>query len=87
MDEQGFHATEREGHIPWLTAARKQEWLYWQRYREWLERQFDNAVDALDQSTDWVLSLLGIRSVMGVGIGVAWSSDMSSRAKPAITPV
>ena len=48
-----------EGHIPWLTAARKQEWLYWQRYREWLERRLSFvAVDALDQSTDWVLSLL-----------------------------
>ncbi len=48
-----------EGHIPWLTAARKQEWPYWQRYREWLERRLSFvAVDALDQSTDWVLSLL-----------------------------
>ncbi len=47
------------GHIPWLTAARKQEWPYWQRYREWLERRLSFvAVDALDQSTDWVLSLL-----------------------------
>lgn len=48
-----------EGHIPWLTAARKQEWPYWQRYREWLERRLSFvAVDALDQSTDRVLSLL-----------------------------
>lgn len=48
-----------EGHIPWLTAARKQDWLYWLRYREWLERKLSFvAVDALDQSTDWVLGLL-----------------------------
>ncbi len=48
-----------EGHIPWLTAARKQNWIYWLRYREWLEFKLSPvAVDALDQSTDWVLSLL-----------------------------
>lgn len=48
-----------EGHIPWLIAARKQNWIYWQRYREWLELKLSPvAVDALDQSTDWVLSLL-----------------------------
>ncbi|MCB1821519.1 MAG: Z1 domain-containing protein [Candidatus Competibacteraceae bacterium] len=50
---------DEEGHIPWLTAARKQEWSYWQRYREWLERKLSFvAVDALDQSTDHVLGLL-----------------------------
>ncbi len=48
-----------EGHISWLTSARKQNWVYWQRYREWLELKLSPvAVDALDQSTDWVLSLL-----------------------------
>ena len=48
-----------EGHIPWLTAARKQNWIYWLRYREWLEFKLSPlAVDALDESTDWVLSLL-----------------------------
>lgn len=48
-----------EGHIPWLDAARKRKWRYWQRYREWLERRMAlNAVDALDTSTDLVLSLL-----------------------------
>ncbi|KAI94731.1 endonuclease [Rhodomicrobium udaipurense JA643] len=49
----------KEGHIDWLIAARKQDWRYWQRYREWLERDLSiNAVEALDQSTDRVLSLL-----------------------------
>jgi len=48
-----------EGHKDWLTAARKQDWRYWQRYREWLERKLSiKAVDALDRSTDSVLKLL-----------------------------
>ena len=47
------------GHIPWLSAARKKEWRYWQRYREWLERKLSyTAVDGLDRSTDHVLGLL-----------------------------
>lgn len=48
-----------EGHKDWLTAARKQDWRYWQRYREWLERKLSiRAVEALDASTDRVLGLL-----------------------------
>lgn len=48
-----------EGHKDWLTAVRKQDWRYWQRYREWLERKLSiKAVDALDRSTDSVLALL-----------------------------
>ena len=48
-----------EGHRDWLTAGRKQDWRYWQRFRDWLERQLAiRAVDALDRSTDSVLSLL-----------------------------
>lgn len=57
----GRDATLRnnEGHKDWLTAARKQNWRYWQRYQEWLERKLSvKAVDALDRSTDSVLSLL-----------------------------
>lgn len=47
------------GHEAWLLASRKQEWRYWQRYREWLERKLSyKAVDGLDQSTDTVLGLL-----------------------------
>ena len=47
------------GHEAWLVASRKQEWRYWQRYREWLERKLSyKAVDGLDQSTDTVLGLL-----------------------------
>jgi hypothetical protein len=48
-----------EGHKDWLNALRKQDWRYWQRYREWLERKLSiKAVDALDHSTDSVLALL-----------------------------
>lgn len=57
----GQDATLRnnDGHRDWLLAARKQDWRYWQRYREWLERELSiKAVDALDRSTDCVLSLL-----------------------------
>lgn len=47
------------GHVPWLTAARKNEWRYWQRYREWLERKLSYAaVEGLDRSTDHILGLL-----------------------------
>ena len=48
-----------QGHKDWLTAARKQDWRYWKRCREWMERHLSlTAVDALDSSTDSVLSLL-----------------------------
>ena len=48
-----------QGHMDWLTAARKQDWRYWTRCREWIERYLSlAAVDALDSSTDSVLSLL-----------------------------
>lgn len=47
------------GHRDWLTTARKQDWRYWQRYREWLERDLSfKVVEGLDRSTDCVLSLL-----------------------------
>src|SRR5580704_10296441 len=47
------------GHVPWLSASRKREWRYWQRYREWLERKLSyTAVEALDRTTDTILGLL-----------------------------
>jgi hypothetical protein len=47
------------GHFPWLSPARRVERRYWQRYREWLERELSfRAVEALDQSTDLILGLL-----------------------------
>jgi len=51
--------TSEVGHQQWLNAARKKEWRYWQRYREWMERTLSlRAVEALDRSTDTVLGLL-----------------------------
>lgn len=48
-----------EGHIRWLASARKRDWRYWQRYREWMERRLSpTAVEKLDESTDTVLGLL-----------------------------
>lgn len=47
------------GHVHWLVSARKKDWRYWQRNREWQERKLSNTMlDKLDQSTDMVLSLL-----------------------------
>ncbi len=48
-----------EGHVPWLVAARKKDWRYWQRYQSWLEMKMSaTAVDGLDKSTDRILGLL-----------------------------
>jgi hypothetical protein len=48
-----------EDHVHWLSAGRKRNWRYWQRYREWLERSLSpKAVEGLDRSTDKVLGLL-----------------------------
>lgn len=50
---------DEKGHEPWLNAARKRDWRFWQRYREWIERDLPPAaIDALDQSTDRILGLL-----------------------------
>lgn len=47
------------GHVAWLNAARKKDWRYWQRYREWSEGKLSSrAVDGLDRSTDAILGLL-----------------------------
>lgn len=47
------------GHIHWLTAARKKDWYYWRRYRDYLEAQLaDTVVDGLDNATDDILALL-----------------------------
>lgn len=47
------------GHEPWLTSERKKDWRYWQRYREWQELKLPlSAMDALDKTTDNVLSML-----------------------------
>ena len=51
--------TNTTGHEAWLNAARKKDWRYWHRYREMLERKMSiTAVDAVDKSTDHILSLM-----------------------------
>ena len=47
------------GHEPWLTASRKEDWRYWQRYQEWLETRLSwKATEALDKSTHAILGLI-----------------------------
>jgi hypothetical protein len=47
------------GHVPWLDAARKDDWRYWNRYSEHLDGKMSwAAVRAVDRSTDAVLSQL-----------------------------
>ena len=47
------------GHEPWLTIDRKNNWRYWQRYREWQEQSLPwKAVEAQDATTDHILGLL-----------------------------
>jgi hypothetical protein len=50
---------DHEGHVPWLVAARKTDWRYWQRYQGYLERKLSvDVVEALDESTDGILASL-----------------------------
>ena len=47
------------GHESWLVSSRKQEWRYWPRYQQWLDARLSvAAIDAMNRSTDTVLSLL-----------------------------
>jgi len=50
---------DNTGHIDWLTAARKKDWNYWRRYRDYQESKLsDVVVDELDDATDDILGLL-----------------------------
>lgn len=47
------------GHFDWLSAARKHDWHYWRRYRDYLESKLsDTVVEGLDEATDDILGLL-----------------------------
>ena len=47
------------GHLDWLNASRKQDRLYWRRYRDFQEDKLsDVVVDGLDDATDDILALL-----------------------------
>lgn len=46
-------------HVDWLFAARKRDWHYWRRYRDYLESKLsDVVVEGLDEATEDILSLL-----------------------------
>jgi len=50
---------DNAGHDAWLVSARKRDWRYWQRYREWMEPKLSEAAtDGLDRATDHILGLL-----------------------------
>lgn len=50
---------DNEDHKPWLTAVRRKDWRYWQRYQSMLEMKMSvRAVEALDDSTNHILGLL-----------------------------
>lgn len=50
---------DNTGHVDWLTAARKRDWHYWRRYRDFQESKLsDTVVDGLDEATDDILALL-----------------------------
>lgn len=58
MGEEAILKSEH-GHEDWLSAGKKHDWRYWNRYREWLELSLsDTAIDKLDKTTDKVLGLL-----------------------------
>lgn len=47
------------GHVDWLVESRKADWQYWRRYRDYQEHRLSTeVVDALDESTETILSLL-----------------------------
>ena len=51
--------TSDTGHESWLVAARKKDWRYWPRYRQWLDGSLSiKAIEAMDESTGTVLGLL-----------------------------
>ncbi len=73
------------GHIHWLTAARKKDWHYWRRYRDYLEAKLsDQVVEGLNDATDDILTLLedphrvGIWDRRGLVVGHVQSGKTSN---------
>lgn len=51
--------SDDRGHEPWLDSSRKEDWRYWQRYREMIEKDLSwDIADKLDKSTDKILGML-----------------------------
>ncbi len=54
------------GHVDWLTSARKKDWHYWRRYRDFQESKLsDTVVEGLDEATNDILELLEDPQRMG----------------------
>ncbi|MCW8207913.1 endonuclease [Verminephrobacter aporrectodeae subsp. tuberculatae] len=50
---------DNAGHVDWINAARKKDWHYWRRYRDFQEsRLSDTVVEGIDEATDDILGLL-----------------------------
>ncbi|QQB37134.1 Z1 domain-containing protein [Achromobacter deleyi] len=50
---------DNTNHFDWLSAARKRDWHYWRRYRDFLEAKLsDSVVEELNGATDEILGLL-----------------------------
>lgn len=50
---------DNTNHFDWLSAARKRDWHYWRRYRDFLEAKLsDTVVEELNGATDEILGLL-----------------------------
>lgn len=50
---------DNTNHFDWLSAARKRDWHYWRRYRDFLEAKLsDKVVEELNSATDEILALL-----------------------------
>lgn len=50
---------DNTNHKDWLNAARKKDWHYWRRYRDFQESKLsDTIVEGLDEATDSILELL-----------------------------
>jgi hypothetical protein len=74
-----------EGHIHWLSASRKKDWRYWQRYQTFLERKMAvDVVGALDDSTENILGRLedptrkGVWDRRGLVVGHVQSGKTAS---------
>ena len=74
-----------EGHKEWLNAERKKDWRYWGRYQDYMEGKLSvKMVDALDRSSDEILSILedplrdGIWDRRGLVVGYVQSGKTSN---------
>lgn len=73
------------GHVDWLNASRKRDWLYWRRYRDFQEDKLsDVVVDGLDEATNNILELLedplrtGVWDRRGLVVGHVQSGKTSN---------